>query len=135
MKEQSRAIDLHAVGIRPTRQRTTIIRAIKDNGSRHLTAESLHKELAANGSRISLATIYNTLHDFTSAGLVRRVEVGERTWFCTNGHPHHHFYDEATGRLHDIHDANLLVGDLPEPPEGMEITSVDVVIRVRPLRG
>jgi Fur family iron response transcriptional regulator len=122
---------LRAVGIRPTRQRLTIARIIHDGGRRHLTPDSLHQEAKSAGIRLSLATVYNTLHEFAAAGLVKRVPVGERSWFCTNVSEHHHYYHEATGRIEDIPGTQPRVLDLPTAPPGMEVAGIDVIVRVR----
>lgn len=124
---------LRGVGIRPTRQRIALAELIRDGGHRHLTPDSVHQEAATAGMRLSLATVYNTLHEFAAAGLIRRVAVGERSWFCTNTQPHHHFYDEATSRLHDITGDQPTVANVPPPPPGMVISGVDVIVRVRRL--
>lgn len=122
---------LRQARIRPTRQRVDIAALLAGKGSRHVTADLLHREALDAGMGVSLATIYNTLHEFTEAGLLRKVPVGERAFFCTNSHPHHHFYDEETGELLDVPGGMPLLGDLPTPPDGMEIVGVDVVVRVR----
>lgn len=109
----------------------TILRLIKGGEYRHITPDSLHHEAMMAGSRLSLATVYNTLHEFATAGLVKHVAVGDRSWFCTNTTPHHHFYDEATGKLTDIPGIQPEVTGMPVAPAGMEITGVDVVVRVR----
>lgn len=122
---------LRAAGIRPTGQRMGVMRAIREGGRRHLTPESFHRELADADLKMSLATVYNTLNHFADAGLLRRVGVGDRTWFCTNTTEHHHFFDEVTGRIEDVLGDQPTVIGLPPPPPGMSILGVDVVIRVR----
>lgn len=122
---------LRGAGIRPTRQRLTIGRLIKEGGSRHLTPDSLHQEALSQGMRLSLATVYNTLNEFAAAGLVKRVPMGERSWFCTNTAEHHHFYHEATGRIEDIPGCQPQVMGLPDAPEGMEVAGIDVIVRLR----
>jgi Fur family iron response transcriptional regulator len=100
-------------------------------GDRHVSAEDLHAEADAAGVRVSLATVYNTLHQFTEAGLLREVAVdGSRTYFDTNVSEHHHFFVEGEGELIDLV-GEVTIDRLPEPPPGMEITSVEVVVRVR----
>lgn len=123
---------LRAAGLRPTRQRRALARLLFGGGECHVTAESLHEEARGHGVPVSLATVYNTLHQFTNAGLLRElvVEAG-RTYFDTNTDRHHHFYDETTGTLTDIPGSAVSLGDLPEPPENRRVTGVDVVIRVR----
>ena len=122
---------LRRVGIRPTRQRTAVLRAIHAGGRRHLTPESFHQELADAGLNLSLATVYNTLNQFAESGLLRRVGFCDRTYFCTHTEPHHHFYDDGSGRLEDILGPQPGVVGLPDPPEGMEIRGVEIIIRLR----
>ena len=98
-----------------------------------MTAEQLHGEALAAGIRVSLATVYNTLHQFTDCGLLHEVVVEPgRSYFDTNISDHHHFFCEVTGRLQDIPGEDLRVTSLPMPPAGTEISRVDVIIRVRP---
>jgi Fur family transcriptional regulator, iron response regulator len=124
---------LRAVNLRPTRQRVALARLLFENGERHFTAEQLHGEALAAGIRVSLATVYNTLHQFTDSGLLHEVVVEPgRSYFDTNTTDHHHFFCEATGGLQDIPGEELTVTKLPLPPSGTEISRVDVIIRVRP---
>ncbi len=123
---------LRAVGLRPTRQRIALARLLFTGGDRHVTAEQLHGEAQAAAIRVSLATVYNTLHQFTAAGLLREVVVEPgRSYFDTNIEDHHHFFCETTGMLKDIPGESVVVGALPLPPSGTEIRRVDVIIRVR----
>jgi len=123
---------LRGAGLRPTRQRLALARLLFEQGDRHLSAEQLHAEAAAAHIQVSLATVYNTLHQFTEAGLLREVVVEPaRSYFDTNTSDHHHFYHEGTGRLQDIPGAELNVAELPEPPRGTSVTRVDVIVRVR----
>jgi Fur family iron response transcriptional regulator len=124
---------LRAVGLRPTRQRLALVRLLLENGDRHITAEQLHGEAVAADIQVSLATVYNTLHQFTEAGLLREVVVEPgRSYFDTNTTDHHHFFCEATSKLQDIPGQNVVVSGFPLPPLGTEICRVDVIIRVRP---
>lgn len=119
-------------GLRPTRQRVALGDLLFAKGDRHLTVEELHDEAVNAGVPISLATVYNTLHQFTEAGLIRVLAVeGAKTYFDTNVSDHHHFFVEGENEVLDIPVNNLEIGNLPEPPEGMEIAHVDVVIRLR----
>jgi Fur family iron response transcriptional regulator len=119
-------------GLRPTRQRVALADLLFAKGDRHLSAELLHEEALAAGVPVSLATVYNTLHQFTDAGLLRILAVeGSKTYFDTNTSDHHHFYVEGENKVMDIMTGPIVVGDLPEPPEGMEIVNVDVVVRLR----
>jgi len=123
---------LRAAGLRPTRQRVALARLLFDGGDRHLTAEHLHGEALACTIPVSLATVYNTLHQFTAAGLLREVVVEPgRSYFDTNTDDHHHFFCESTGQLQDIPGELVMVGQLPAPPDGAEIRRVDVIIRIR----
>jgi Fur family iron response transcriptional regulator len=118
--------------LRPTRQRLALARLLFDGGDRHVTAEYLHGQAQARSIRVSLATVYNTLHQFTAAGLLREVVVEPgRSYFDTNVSDHHHFFCESTGHLQDIPGELVMVGQLPPPPEGAEIRRVDVIIRIR----
>jgi Fur family transcriptional regulator, iron response regulator len=124
---------LRSVGLRPTRQRLALARLLLENGDRHITAEQLHGEAVAAEIRVSLATVYNTLHQFTEAGLLREVVVEPgRSYFDTNTNDHHHFFCEATSKLQDIPGRDVVVSELPLPPLGTEICRIDVIIRVRP---
>jgi Fur family iron response transcriptional regulator len=123
---------LREVGLRPTRQRLALGWLLFAKGDRHLTAEALHEEAVHARFPVSLATVYNTLHQFTEVGLLREVAVdGSKTYFDTNSSEHHHFYVEGDNNLVDIPGAELLVDKLPAAPEGYEIARVDVVVRLR----
>ena len=123
---------LRGVGLRPTRQRLALARLLFEDGDCHVTAEALHGRAIAAGVRVSLATVYNTLHQFTEAGLLREVAVQSgSTYFDTNTGNHHHFYFEDSGELQDIPGEVVRFGNLPEAPDGTETSRVDVVIRVR----
>jgi Fur family iron response transcriptional regulator len=102
-----------------------------ENGDRHVTAEGLHEEALAAGVPVSLATVYNTLHQFTAAGLLREIVVdATRSYFDTNTSEHHHFFHEHSGRLEDIPGDQIVVSDLPAAPHGTQISRVDVIVRV-----
>ncbi|MBV8979242.1 MAG: transcriptional repressor [Alphaproteobacteria bacterium] len=123
---------LRAAGLRPTRQRLELAGLLFGMGDRHLTAEGLHAEARAAGCKVSLATVYNTLHQFTGAGLLRQVMVdASRSHFDTNTGSHQHFYCEDEGRLIDIPGEAVAVSGVPKPPQGMAVDRVDVVIRLR----
>jgi Fur family transcriptional regulator, iron response regulator len=127
------AIDrLKSAGLRPTRQRLALARLLYDRGDRHVTAEQLHQEAAASNVRLSLATVYNTLHHFTSLGMLREVVVEPgRSYFDTNIGDHHHFFDEDTGELADIPGDEVELTKLPAPPTGARISRVDVIVRLK----
>jgi Fur family iron response transcriptional regulator len=122
---------LRQAGLRPTRQRLALGRLLFESGDRHVTAEQLHAEVAVLGEHVSLATVYNTLHQFKRAGLVRELAIeGSKAYFDTNTSNHNHFLLESTGELMDIPSDAIRVEGLPKPPEGMKITHVDVVVRL-----
>jgi Fur family transcriptional regulator, iron response regulator len=128
---QDPAARLAAFGLRPTRQRLALARLLFDGRERHFTADQLYDEAFQAGANLSLATVYNTLRQFTSVGLLREVSVdATRSWFDTKVDDHHHFFFEEDGRLMDIDPAQMNLGKLPAAPDGSEIKRVDVVIRV-----
>jgi Fur family transcriptional regulator, iron response regulator len=124
---------LRAAGLRPTRQRLALARVLMGNGDRHVTAEQLHIEAAAAGMPVSLATVYNTLHQFTAAGLLREVVVEPgRSYFDTNIADHHHFFCESNGLLQDIPAQDIAVSGVPVAPPGTAIRRIEVIVRVGP---
>ncbi|HEV7997333.1 MAG TPA: transcriptional repressor [Stellaceae bacterium] len=134
IEPSSAALDrLRAAGLRPTRQRLALARLLLDGGDRHVSAEQLYGEAAAAAVPVSLATVYNTLHQFTEVGLLREVVVEPGcSYFDTNTADHHHFFCEANGMLQDIPAHAVTVGALPRAPAGTEIRRVDVIVRVSP---
>jgi Fur family iron response transcriptional regulator len=132
-RDNSKAIQrLRGAGLRPTRQRVELANLLFKGQDRHVTAEGLHEEISALGLRISLATVYNTLHQFTHAGLLRQVVVdAARGYFDTNTGDHQHFFLEDEGALIDIPGEEIRVAGIPNPPPGMAVDRVDVVVRVK----
>jgi Fur family iron response transcriptional regulator len=124
---------LSAAGLRPTRQRLALAALLFNGSDRHVTAERLFDEATAARLSVSLATVYNTLHQFTTAGLLREIAVdGAKIYFDTNVSEHHHFLNEETGELLDIDDGLMQLGKLPPSPKGLRVARVDIVIRLRP---
>lgn len=122
---------IRSANLRPTKQRLALADLLFANGNRHITAEKLHGEALENGVKISLATIYNNLHQFTTAGLLREVVVdASKSYFDTNVTPHHHFFHEDKGILEDISEHKISVDDIPHLPEGTKIASIDVIVRL-----
>jgi Fur family iron response transcriptional regulator len=118
--------------LRQTRQRTQLAKMLFQAENRHFTAEQLHKEVRTAGGTISLATIYNTLHQFRTAGLLRQVIVEPgKVYFDTNTEPHHHFYIEDDGELLDVERSEIEISTLPEIPKDCAIQETDVIIRLR----
>ncbi len=122
---------LREAGLRPTRQRIALAGLLFDGADKHVSAEDLHREVIDAAADVSLATVYNTLHQFTEAGLLREIVISSgRSYFDTNVTDHHHFYFEKNGGLEDINSDDVVVAHLPTPPKGQKITRVDVVVRV-----
>ena len=126
---------LRSAGLRLTRPRLALARLLFDDGHhRHVTAEKLHGEAIAAAIPVSLATVYNVLHQFTAAGLLREVAIAPgRSHFDTNVDEHHHFFSELTGMLQDIAGPGIAVRGIPTPPPGTEISHVEVIVRLRTL--
>jgi Fur family transcriptional regulator, iron response regulator len=119
-------------GLRPTRQRVALAALLHETGPRHVTAEELFHEARAAGIAVSLATVYNTLHQFTAAGLMAEVVAGSgQSYFDTNPTSHHHYFDKATGEIVDVPEGAIRFLLLPEPPPGKVIDRIDVVVRIR----
>lgn len=123
---------LRSVGLRPTRQRIALGEILFGRGDRHVSAEELHEEAIGASVPVSLATIYNTLHQFTSAGLLREVAVeSNRTYFDTNTHDHHHMFIEDKNIVVDVPLDAVTLREAPRVPDDYEVVRVDVVVRVR----
>jgi Fur family iron response transcriptional regulator len=123
---------LRMAGLRPTRQRIALAEILFAGNHRHVSAEELHAEACGAGVEVSLATIYNSLHQFRQAGLLREVTVdASRSYFETDTSDHHHFFVEDEQRVIDIPADSIVIQGLPAAPDGMEVTHVDVVVRVR----
>ena len=123
---------LRAAKLRPTRQRLALAKLLFEKGDRHVTAEQLHDEASSASIPVSLATIYNTLHQFTEAGLLRQVVVdAARGYFDTNTGDHQHFFLEDEGTLIDIPGESITVAGVPSAPPGLTVDRVDVVVRVK----
>jgi Fur family iron response transcriptional regulator len=124
---------LRQAGLRPTRQRMALGQLLFGGHDRHVTAEILHAEAVATGEQVSLATVYNTLHQFKRAGLLRELAIdGAKAYFDTNTSNHNHFFVETQGELVDIPSNTIKVDGLPQPPPGMRVSHIDVVVRLVP---
>ena len=123
---------LRMARLRPTRQRIALAELLFAGEHRHVSAEELHAEAGRAQVNVSLATIYNTLHQFQEAGLLREIAIdASRSYFDTDTSDHHHFYLEDEQRVIDIPTTSIAIAGLPEPPKGMVVTHVDVIVRVR----
>jgi len=124
---------LRASGLRPTKQRLAICKILFNRKETfHFTIDQLKKIIEKNGKKkISLATLYNTVHAFEKKGYLKEISLkGNQTFFDTNTKSHHHFYDEETTELTDIKNENISINNLPKIPNGKKIKDVEVVIRV-----
>ena len=122
---------LRLAGLRPTRQRISLASMLFSGPDRHISAEELHEEAVEAKVPVSLATVYNTLNQFTEAGLLREVAIdGTKSYYDTNTSNHYHFYLESEGRLIDIDSDDLKVIGLPEAPDGTKVNRIDVVVRL-----
>ncbi|MCJ9700715.1 Fur family transcriptional regulator Irr [Bradyrhizobium sp. SHOUNA76] len=118
-------------GLRPTRQRLALGQLLFLGGHRHVTAESLYEEAMAANAYLSLATVYNTLNQFTEAGLLRRIAAdGIKSFFDTDTSVHPHFYLEGEDVLVDVAD-DLAFTKIPEALPGHEIARLDVIVHLR----
>lgn len=129
---KGRHIDLlREKNLRPTRQRTALADILFNGPCRHISAEQLRVETNEKGIHMSLATIYNTLNQFTRVGLLHEITLDNNvTYFDTNTEHHHHFFDPKTNRLIDIPKESIVLDALPDAPEGLNVERVDVVIRL-----
>ena len=126
------AEQLRLAGLRPTRQRVAIAALLLDGRHRHVSADSLTEEITAAGLQVSGGTVYNTLNQFTDAGLLRRVMVhSEYSLFDTNTAHHHHFYEASNDQLVDIPNDDVILAKLPQAPAGHKIEAVDVIIHIQ----
>jgi Fur family iron response transcriptional regulator len=125
------AVKLSDAGLRVTEARLHLAHLLFGQGDRHVTADALLDEVRAAGLKISQATVYNTLNQFHAAGLLRQVQVDQaRSYFDTNIDAHHHFYVEKEARLIDIAARDVDVAQLPDSPEGYDVSRVEVIIRL-----
>lgn len=123
---------LRMAGLRPTRQRLALAELLFSGEHRHVNAEQLHSEAETAGVQVSLATIYNSLHQFRQAGLLREISIdASRSYFDTDTTDHHHFFIEDEQRIIDIPSNSIRISGMPDTPEGMVVTHVDVIVRVR----
>ena len=121
-------------GIVPTKQRRILAKILFQNGNRHISAENLFDEVKKQDRKISMATIYNTLKQFTNLGLIREIVVDKnKSLYDTNNRPHYHLYIEDEGKIHDIPTDNINI-DLPSVPACLTLHNIDIIVRVRSLK-
>jgi Fur family iron response transcriptional regulator len=125
---------LSQMGIRPTSPRVRIA-TLLFAAPQHLSAEQIMATLAASGRRVSKATVYNTLKIFAASGLIRQLTIDDsRAWYDSNMGAHYHFHDAESGALIDVPVPEVEFRRLPPTPPGMEVESIDLVIRLRKKR-
>ena len=121
-------------GIIPTKQRRVLAKILFEKGNRHISAENLFDEVKKEDRKISMATIYNTLKQFTNLGLIREIVVDKnKSLYDTNNKPHYHLYIEDEGKVHDIPTDNINL-NLPSVPACLNLHNIDVIVRVRSLK-
>ncbi len=132
MNKRATINHLRSAGLRPTRQRVALAQLLFAGAPRHITAEDLFEAAKVADIPVSLATVYNTLHQFTEAGLLMQIAIdGSKSYFDTNTSDHHHFYTEDDHRIIDIPQRRVAVDGVPNAPDGYEISRIDVVVRLR----
>ena len=125
---------LRSSNLRPTKQRLKICQFLFDKKTTfHFTVETLNKKINKNGTtKVSLATIYNTIEAFTNAGYLKEILTSKnKSYYDTNTKSHHHFYDEGSKELTDIHYSQIKLSKVPIPPKGKKIKNLEVVIRIQ----
>ena len=121
-------------GLRPTKQRMILAKLLFEKGKRHISAENLHSEVKKEDRKISLATIYNTLKQFTKLGLIREIVVDQnKSLYCTNKESHYHLYIEDESKIVDIPKKNINL-DIPSLPACLNLHNIDVIVRIRTLK-
>ena len=121
-------------GIRPTKQRMILAKLLFENGDRHISAEELYEEVKKENRKISLATIYNTLKQFTKIGLLKELVIDQnKSIYCTNHESHYHLYIEDEGKIIDIPQKNINL-NIPEIPACLNFHNIDIIVRIRTLK-
>ena len=125
---------IESSGIRPTKQRRVLAKILFEKGNRHLSADELFHDVKKEDRKISMATVYNTLKQFTSLGLVREIVVDQnKSLYCTNHKSHYHLYIEDEGKIIDIPTKNIDL-NIPSIPACLQLHNIDVIVRIRTLK-
>ena len=125
---------LSNIGIRPTKQRMILAKLLFENGDRHISAEEIFDEIKKDDRKISLATIYNTLKQFTDIGLLREINIDQKkSIYCTNHDPHYHLYIEDENKIIDIPQKNIDL-NIPQIPACLSLHNIDVIVRINTLK-
>tara|TARA_Y100000588_G_C14071570_1_gene846019 strand:- start:372 stop:821 length:450 start_codon:yes stop_codon:yes gene_type:complete len=121
-------------GIRPTKQRRILAKILFEKGNRHISAEELYSEVRKQDRQISMATVYNTLKQFTTLGLIREIVVDKsKSLYDTNNKNHYHLYIEDEGKIIDIPTKNINL-DIPSIPACLQLHNIDIIVRIRTLK-
>ena len=125
---------IESSGIRPTKQRRVLAKILFEKGNRHVSADELFHDVKKEDRKISMATVYNTLKQFTSLGLIREVVVDQnKSLYCTNHKSHYHLYIEDEGKIVDIPTKNIDL-NIPSIPACLKLHNIDVIVRIRTLK-
>ena len=125
---------IESSGIRPTKQRRVLAKILFEKGNRHVSADELFHDVKKEDRKISMATVYNTLKQFTSLGLVREVVVDQnKSLYCTNHESHYHLYIEDEGKIIDIPTKNIDL-NISSIPACLQLHNIDVIVRIRTLK-
>ena len=125
---------IESSGIRPTKQRRVLAKILFEKGNRHVSADELFHDVKKEDRKISMATVYNTLKQFTNLGLVREVVVDQnKSLYCTNHKSHYHLYIEDEGKIVDIPTKNIDL-NIPSIPACLQLYNIDVIVRIRTLK-
>ena len=125
---------IESSGIRPTKQRRVLAKILFEKGNRHVSADELFFDVKKEDRKISMATVYNTLKQFTSLGLLKEVVVDQnKSLYCTNHKSHYHLYIEDEGKIVDIPTKNIDL-NIPSIPACLQLHNIDVIVRIRTLK-
>jgi len=114
-----------------TSQRINLIKTLFEGGNQHFSAEDAYNKVKVTGLRISLATIYNCLNQFTTHGILKMVKASsDKVYYDTNLETHHHFFCRTSGELTDIDAKKVYISKLPKIPEGKKLNSIEVIVNI-----
>ena len=122
-------------GLRPTKQRLKICEILFDNEKTfHFTVKDLSSIITQKlGEKISLATVYNTVHAFEKKGYLKEISINSnQTYFDTNTSSHHHFFDEKEKKLIDLENEDLDPINIKKTIPGKKIKSIEVLVKLDP---